>query len=74
MPRFRATVWVEPDLHRQVIEIAEQSEARYKNAVIREFIGDNEDTGQVQFGPITEVDLKERERRLKRLPKTGFRN
>jgi hypothetical protein len=74
MPRFRATVWTEPDFNRQVIERAERSEIEFKEEVIRAFIGEDEDTGQVHFGPVTEVDLEERQRRLKRLPKRGFSN
>jgi hypothetical protein len=74
MPRFRATVWNEPDFSRQVIERESLSEIVFREEVIREFIGDDEDTEQIQFGPVTEVDLEERERRLKRLPKRGFSN
>lgn len=74
MPRFRATVWTEPDYNRQVIERPERSEMQFKENVTREFIGDDDDTEQVQFGPVTEVDMEERERKRKRLPKRGFRS
>jgi hypothetical protein len=82
MPRFRATVWVlsgvaeavegYAGLHRYVAEREARSAEFFKADIMDDYINDLD--AEISFGPITEVDMEERERKLKRLPKRGFSN
>jgi hypothetical protein len=82
MPRFRATVWhlssaaeaVEGDagIRRFVTEREARSAEYFKADVMDDYIDDLD--AEITFGPITQVDLEERERRQKRMTKRGFRN
>jgi hypothetical protein len=73
MPLFRATVWTEPDLNKVVIERQSYSPETFQDQVRQEFIGDDEDIAQVQFGPISKIDEQAREERRKGV-KRGFSN
>jgi hypothetical protein len=82
MPRFRATVWVlsgtaaavegDAGITRFVAEREARSAEFFKANVMDDYIHDLD--AEISFGPVSEVDLAERERRLKRLPKRGFSN
>lgn len=79
-PLFRATVWTRPaaavangdfDYERQIIERRSRSRGYFESEVIDELARDVDD--DISFGPVTEVDEEERERKRKRIPR-GFQS
>lgn len=65
MPLYRATVWLEPDLEVRFVEERAESVDLFKLDIRNKFIAEDVDREQVQFGPVSEVDEVERERRKK---------
>lgn len=78
MPLYRSTIWICPIgsdnySEKRIVEERAQSPELFKTHIRSDFIAEDTAKEQIQFGPISEINENERERKKKRI-KRGFQS